>query len=40
MKEGKPTFILGFDVKGGYNNVNLELLAERFETLIVPMMRR
>ena len=39
MKQDKPTYILGFDVKGGYNNVNLELLEKKFEEVIVPKLR-
>ncbi len=40
LKEGKPTYILGFDVKGGYNNVDLEMLSEKFEELIIPAIAR
>ncbi len=39
MKAGKPSYILGFDVKGGYNNVNLALLQEKFDALILPKIR-
>ncbi len=38
MKRGLPTFILGFDVKGGYNNVNFKLLNDRFDNLILPAL--
>ncbi len=39
MKEDKPTYIIGFDVKGGYNNVNLDLLEEKFNELILRRMK-
>ena len=40
MREGKPSYIIGFDVKGGYNNVNLAMLKEKFEEVIVPVLKR
>ncbi len=38
MKNNLPTYILGFDVKGGYNNVDISLLNERFEKLVIPLL--
>ena len=39
MKAGKPSFVLGFDVKGGYNNVSLQLLEEKFNSHVLPIIR-